>query len=148
MFRKNFQSGFTLLELLVVVAIIAILAGAIIVNLNRARGEANDARIQSDLRSVSDAIQLYVSTGGAASDLQGSNYSTSLIKLTQGANPLIPGGALPTHPGAPTYTYKYSGTASGGLLDYRLEGHLTAGSDSTECFIMNNGSPTTGGCTL
>ncbi len=144
MLRRT-ERGFTLLELLVVVAIIAILAAAIIVNLNRARGEANDSRVQSDLRNISEAVQVYITGGGQPSTLAGTTFS-SLTPLTQGTDPLLP-GQLPTHPSV-TNGYKYRATVNNGLLNYRLEGQLTAGTDAGQCYTIINGSPTTGACTL
>ncbi|MBP9758835.1 prepilin-type N-terminal cleavage/methylation domain-containing protein [Candidatus Dojkabacteria bacterium] len=59
---KNVKKGFTLLELLLVIAIIAILAGLIIFNLNPAQRlrDSNDAKVRSDVSAVAGAIGLYV----------------------------------------------------------------------------------------
>ncbi len=53
------KSGFTLVELLVAIAIIGILAIIIIVNLNNARTRARDARRIADLDSLRTALEMY-----------------------------------------------------------------------------------------
>lgn len=56
------RKGFTLLELLLVIAIIAILAGLIIFNLNPAQRlrDSNDARVRSDISAIASAAALYI----------------------------------------------------------------------------------------
>jgi prepilin-type N-terminal cleavage/methylation domain-containing protein len=53
------NKGFTLIELLVVIAIIGILSGLIIVSMNSATKQANDARVQASLDQLRTAAQLY-----------------------------------------------------------------------------------------
>jgi prepilin-type N-terminal cleavage/methylation domain-containing protein len=59
--RKNSQRGFTLLEMLLVIAIIAILAAIVIVAVNPARqlAQARNAQRASDLNAIHKAIQQY-----------------------------------------------------------------------------------------
>ena len=53
------RKAFTLVEIMIVVAIIALLAAIAIPNLLRARLSANDALAQSTLRTISTAIETY-----------------------------------------------------------------------------------------
>jgi prepilin-type N-terminal cleavage/methylation domain-containing protein len=53
------RQGFTLIELLIVVAIIGILAAIAVPNFMNARVRANLARVQSDQRAVSVALESY-----------------------------------------------------------------------------------------
>ncbi|MBL8243287.1 MAG: type II secretion system major pseudopilin GspG [Rhodanobacteraceae bacterium] len=53
------QRGFTLLEIMVVVAIIAILSTVVVVNLVGKVDDAKLARAQSDIQSLTSALQLY-----------------------------------------------------------------------------------------
>ena len=53
--------GFTIIELLVVVAIIGILAAAIMITITDSRQKARDARRKTELKSIENAIELYAS---------------------------------------------------------------------------------------
>ncbi len=56
----NNKKGFTLIELLVVIAIIGILATVVMVALSSARGKAKDSAVQSDVRNMMSAVELYL----------------------------------------------------------------------------------------
>lgn len=53
------KSGFTLVELLIVIIVIGILAGLVVVAYNDAQAKARDTRRISDLQNIADAIGTY-----------------------------------------------------------------------------------------
>ena len=64
---RNKQKGFSLIELLIVVAIILIIAAIAIPNLLRARMAANEASAVASLRTINTACITYNSTYGHVS---------------------------------------------------------------------------------
>jgi prepilin-type N-terminal cleavage/methylation domain-containing protein len=73
------RRGFTLVEVMIVVAIIALLAAIAIPNLLRARVNANEANAQATLRTISTAAESYASANDG-------NYPANIAALT-GATP-------------------------------------------------------------
>lgn len=58
------RSGFTLVELLVVISLIGVLTTLVVANLNSARERARDAQRKSDLRNIQTALRLYYNDVG------------------------------------------------------------------------------------
>ena len=64
----NSKKGFTLIEILVVVAIIGILASIVIVGLGGARRSGQDAKRSAEVRQVQAALELYFNACGVYPD--------------------------------------------------------------------------------
>jgi prepilin-type N-terminal cleavage/methylation domain-containing protein len=84
MWATKKQTGFTIVELLIVIVIIGILAAITIVAYNGIQGRANDAAVQNDLRGLADQFQLYYAENGVYPVGSG-DLSTMHLKVSKGS---------------------------------------------------------------
>ena len=84
----NNRKGFTLIEILVVIAIIGILASVVVASLNSARKKAMDAKRINDVRQISTALMMfYYDKGRMPANHNYWNSSTKQTGEAGGSNP-------------------------------------------------------------
>jgi len=123
------RGGFTLVEIMIVVAIIALLAALAVPNFLRARKRSQATRILEDLRDLDHAIDQYAidngKTGGAAASFQdlqayiksgtvlyqtgadvfGDSYQPASGNFTVDSSPIIPDTAWQNLSDVAPYTF-------------------------------------------
>ena len=60
-YSDKFKKGFTLIELVIVISIIALLSGISVFALNNARSSGRDAKRRGDLAQIASGLELYKS---------------------------------------------------------------------------------------
>ena len=114
---KNRSKGFTLIEMLIVITIIALLASLILVGMGGARAKTRDSRRIADLMGVMGALELYYAKNYSFPDA--SNWDGLVTALTDGS---IGVTRIPKDPLSPNKTYEYG--VSGDNQDYVLKATL------------------------
>jgi len=137
--------GFTLIEILIVVAIIAILASIVIVGLGPAQQSGRDARRVADLQSMRNGLQLYYNKcgfypGTSSCGVSSPGNSWSAFKETLAGSGIgLSASNLPSDPSSNrSYAYGYSTDYSSYVLSAKLENPNNA------VFVGYNAPVTTG----
>ena len=112
------RRGFTLIEMMVVIAVIGVLAATVIPSVQGVTMQARDARRKSDLNNIQWALESFYEENGyyppsdCGWDCNGYRYSTSGQPWIPELIPYLRGGTLPVDPinnaAAPWSTGNYS----------------------------------------
>ena len=158
MSRIEIKKGFTLMELLIVVAIIGILSSIVLASLNAARMKSRDAKRYSDIKQIQTALELYYNENGRYPTTAwiSSNAATWQTFLGSALGMNLPVDPTNTATGQATtagvYTYSYYSRAYGCegqwyMIVYRLEGDSTPvsqGVQSCTTYFNYGGTMTVG----
>jgi len=102
--------GFTLVEIMVVIALIGILAGFLLVSMQGARASARDAQRQADLENIKSALEMYKSSCGQYPDSVPTNGSA--LSGTCNGTPVTVLSSTPKDPTSPSRNYTYALTST------------------------------------
>ncbi len=105
--QRNSTKGFTLVEIMIVVGIIAVLAGIFLVGSGRFRSAANSARVKADLQKLESLQEIYYT--------KNNQYASDIATLQASV------GTVPSSPStAITYSTTQTQSCAAGVTSISL----------------------------
>lgn len=118
--RNRYTTGFTLIELMVVVGIIGLISAIVLATLNAPRDKSKDAAVKADLRTILTQSQIYFGDHGN--------------KYNDGSTPIAAGATCPTG-AAPTTMFTDDPS-----IRNAIAGATAAAGGGVDCYMAANGS--------
>lgn len=118
--KDNKGKGFTLLELLIVIALIGILVSIGVVSYSQAQKKTRDSRREGDLKSLQAAYEQYNSDWGAY-PFDNSTSSNCPASIESAGHSYLPAGYPVDPKNTGTYVYNYSCTTTSFCFCANLE---------------------------